>query len=562
MGIRLFLATGCALALASGCSTLNSYTNEPQAAGNQPAGRASLAVTADRGNPRVLVALALSGGGSRAAYFSAAVMLKLQTLFPERDLLREVDALSSVSGGSMAAAYYAVSKDARIVDASLAAAVAPTPPGDPVAPAKLRRDGDGALICAAALDGAEEARLRARVPDPYAVRRVLDLCRQAGVASNRAWDEATVKDLMTRNYVSRWIGNWFWPTNVLAYWFTAFDRSDLMAQTFADNLYDVAVSGRDLTFADLNSERPYLLINSTNATGGYYAPAPSDGFPFGSVFTFTAEDFGGRIASDLASYSVARAVMASASFPVVFSNMTLRDYRPQPDNAVRYVHVFDGGNADNLGLATVKRVLAQAAVEGRAFDRVVVISIDAFTRPSGTPSDRADSRGGWFDYLLDTNLNSAIDSLLQANRASNLDQFRSREFTWKECDPELPTYPGRLCDSIAKLGNEMDRRLDLKNRLVFYHIGFDDVGDQQFEEVDKDGRRVRLSLRDRLDRVPTSLSLSKPDQSALDAAVDLIVNERNPCLRTVRDIVMDKRTSATRAQELCADAEPEVKGRK
>jgi predicted acylesterase/phospholipase RssA len=549
-------------ALACGCSTLNSYTNGPLPAHEPPAGRASLAVTAERGNPRVLVALALSGGGSRAAYFSAAVMLKLQKIFPERDLLREVDVLSSVSGGSMAAAYYAISKDARILDGALAAAVAPPAPGEPVAPAKLRRDGGGALTCSAALDGAEETKLRARVPDPYAARRVLDLCRQALVASNRAWDEATVKDLMTRDYVWRWIGNWFWPTNIGAYWFSAFDRSDLMAQTFADNLYDVAITGRDLSFADLNSERPYLIINSTNATGGYSPGAGGDDFPFGSGFTFTAQDFHGRIASDLASYSVARAVMASASFPVVFSNMTLRDYRPQPDNKERYVHVFDGGNSDNLGLATVKRVLAQAAVDGRVFDRVVVISIDAFTHPSGTPALQADSRGGWFDYLLDTNLNSAIDSLLQANRADNLDQFRSREFTWKECDAELRTYPRRLCDSIAGLGTALDRRLDLKNRLVFYHIGFEDAGDAQFDERDKDGKRVQVRVSDRLDRVPTSLSLSKPDQRAIDAAVDLIVNDRNECLRTVRDIVLDRGASATRAHELCQDAEPEVKARK
>src|SRR6266571_4569467 len=544
---RAFLAGACAVA--SGCTTLNSYTNDPL--GLRPsapgAGRASLAVSGDRGNPKVLVMLAISGGGSRAAYFSAAVMLKLQKLFPERDLLREVDVLSSVSGGSMTAAYYAISKDARIEDGALAAAVALPPPGEPVAADKLRHEADGSLVCSKELNPTEEARLRARVADAYrgardpgyAVRGVVDLCKQAGVTSDRVWDEATVKDLMTRDYVWRWIGNWFWPTNSVKYWFTAFDRSDLMGQTFANNLYDVGIISRDLTFADLNPERPYLIINSTNATGGYSAGAGGDGFPFGSVFTFTTEDFRERIASDLSTYSVARAVMASASFPVVFASMTLRDYRPQPGKDNRFVHVFDGGNSDNLGLATLKRVLLEAALDGRIanFDRVVVISIDAFTRPAGTPSANADSRGDLFSFFLDTNLSSAIDSLLQANRANNLEQFRNRAFTWKECDAELRTFPKRLCEAIEKLGGSLDGRLGLAKRLVFYHIGFDDAGDAQIEDLDKDGKPVKIRLTERLDRISTSLKISDPDRRAIDTAVELIVNDRNDCLRVIRDIV-------------------------
>jgi len=557
---RAFLAGACALA--SGCTTFYSHTNEPL--GSRPpapeAGRASLAVTAERGNPKVLVMLALSGGGSRAAYFSAAVMLKLQKLFPERDLLREVDVLSSVSGGSMTAAYYAISKDARIDDGALAAAVAPPPRGEPVAADKLRREPDGSLACSAALSPAEERKLNARA-DPHRARRVVDLCRQAGVASDRIWDEATVKDLMTRDYVWRWIGNWFWPTNILKYWLTAFDRSDLMAQTFADNLYDVAIIGRDLTFAELNPERPYLIINSTNATGGYSAGAGGDGLPFGSVFTFTTEDFRDRIGSDLSTYSVARAVMASASFPVVFASMTLRDYRPQPGKDKRYVHVFDGGNSDNLGLATLKRVLLEAALDGRIanYDRVVVISIDAFTRPAGVPSVDPDSRGDFFSFFLDTNLSSAIDSLLQANRANNLDQFRNRTFTWKECDVGLRTFPTQLCDAIEKLGSSLDGRLGLAKRLVFYHIGFDDAGDAQIDDVDKDGNLVKIRLTERLDRIPTSLKISDPDRSAIDAAVELIVNDRNDCLRAIRDIVGGSGSSAETAHKTCQDAEPEAR---
>ncbi len=548
---RAFLVGVCTLA--SACTTLNSHTNEPLGEKYPPPGRATLKVTAERGNPKVLVMLALSGGGSRAAYFSAGVMLRLQKIFPERDLLREVDVLSSVSGGSMTAAYYAISKDARIADPVLAAAAAPAPPAAPIAAGKLGRDGNS-LACSAALTPAEQATLQSRLAeglrarDPgYAARQVADLCRQANVASNRVWDEDTVKNLMTRDYVWRWIGNWFWPTNIAQYWTSAFDRSDLMAQTFADNLYDVAVTGRDLTFAELNPERPYLIINSTNATGDY----SGHGFPFGSVFTFTAEDFRERIASDLSSYSIARAVMASASFPLVFASMTLRDYRPQPDGKERYVHVFDGGNSDNLGLATLKHVLLEAELDGRIRDDVtiVVISIDAFTQPAGTPSSEADSRGDWFSFFLDTNLSSAIDSLLQANRESNLDQFRARDFTWKECNGEQPTYPKRLCDAKEKLG------ASLAKRLVFYHMSFDNVRDEEIDEVDKNGNTTKVKLTERLNRIPTSLNLSGPDQLAIDKAVGLIVKDSNPCLQAIRDIVAGAATSAEAAHRIC-QAEP------
>jgi predicted acylesterase/phospholipase RssA len=53
------------------------------------------------------VGLALSGGGSRSANFAAAVMFQLQRI----GLLQRVDYISSVSGGSLAGAYYCLNAD-------------------------------------------------------------------------------------------------------------------------------------------------------------------------------------------------------------------------------------------------------------------------------------------------------------------------------------------------------------------------------------------------------------------------------------------------------------------
>jgi predicted acylesterase/phospholipase RssA len=490
--------------------------------------------------------LALSGRGLRAAYFSSAVMLKLQKVFPDRDLLREVDVISSVSGGSITAAYYAISKDADIADAALAEAAAPAVAG------KIGRKADGSLSCSASLTSGEETRLRVRLADnmrerdaAYAARKIADLCHQAGVASNRIWDEATVRDLMTRDYVWRWSSNRLWPTNIGQYWFTAFDLSDLMAQTFADNLYDVAITGRDLTFADLNPERPHLIMNSTNATKD---AGTRDRFQFDSVFTFTTEDFRDRIYSDISTYSVARAVMASNSIPGVPQGMRLLNFRPHSYED-RYVHAFEGEYSDSLALSTLKRVLVETALDRRVGNDkpVVIISIDAFTPPAGTPSAGAELRGDL--------PRSTVGSPPQANRSPNLDQFHNRAFTWRECEASA-THPTRLCDTVSELGESLRERLRLDKRLVFYHIGFEGVGDALFEEAGKDGKVERIRLDERLHRIPISLRLSEQDRLAIDRAVELIVDERNPCLRAIRDIAAGAGTSAEAAHRVCREMGP------
>src|SRR5919202_1242718 len=61
-----------------------------------------------QGRPeRDFVALTLSGGGTKAAVFSAESMFYLDAL----DLLRRASVVSSVSGGSFTAALYALSCD-------------------------------------------------------------------------------------------------------------------------------------------------------------------------------------------------------------------------------------------------------------------------------------------------------------------------------------------------------------------------------------------------------------------------------------------------------------------
>jgi hypothetical protein len=303
-----------------------------------------------------------------------------------------------------------------------------------------------------------------------------------------------VKEKMGKTYIRPWIGNWFWPYNILKYWFTAYDRSDIMAQTFADNLFDRRFTGIDLTFADINAERPYLIINSTNGT--------ADGF--GHVFTFTEDDFVNYINSDIYSYEIARAVMASASFPAVFNYMTLYDY----NKGDSYLHVFDGGNVDNLGLRSVDRLIKLNS----QYKNIVVILVDAYVKSKGVDAKKYDARSG-FDFLVDFNFVDSTDSLLQANRS-------------------------QLIKDIAQSLNERNRQ---KGRhALFYHLTFCSVKDKDKDYKitlkDVEGH-PQVPLYQVISDISTDFRISDDHKRAVEAAVNLLVVPENQCLMDIKSLI-------------------------
>ncbi len=476
-----------------GCVTFASTNRPLPPAPPTYHGRASLTVHDGRGDPRTLVCLAISGGGSRAAYFGAMAMARLATCFPDIDLLREVDLITAVSGGTLPAAYYCLSQDpdgwvqARIpggVDLqALPATLA----------SRVAWRGERQLLgLHGPLSAAEAVALTAALHRPEEAPRLARLVAASRVKlkGRRTWSAVTVRRLMQRNFLRRWIGNWFWPGNIARYWFTAYDRSDIMAQTLADNLFDARPFGADLRYRDLNPERPYLVLNATEATGKV-----GDARPFGAPFRFTHERFV-ALGSDIDRYRVARAVMASASFPAVFNYMTLRDYHEEAEahrrgeRGKRYRHLFDGGTSDNLGLTAVKEVIAR---NHDRFDRIVVISIDAFVHPAGVSPERADPRP-FISRVIDTNLFEAMDSLLKTIRKDTLQKFRTA------------TYDGAP--------------VDLADKLTFCHLSFDGLPEGE--------------LRERLDTIATNFRLAKGDAAAMDQAVVALVSAANPQLKAVR----------------------------
>jgi NTE family protein len=104
---RASLWVVCLLVAIGGCQILPGHWrpgwNQPWPAGTPvPDTAGSWKLTDLERKDGRFVALAISGGGSRAANFGAATMLELQ----QRGLLDQVDVISGVSGGTLPAVYY------------------------------------------------------------------------------------------------------------------------------------------------------------------------------------------------------------------------------------------------------------------------------------------------------------------------------------------------------------------------------------------------------------------------------------------------------------------------
>jgi NTE family protein len=289
----------------------------------------------------------LSGGGTRAAALAYGVLEELyRTTYTAADgsqhsLLDEVEVISSVSGGSFTAAHYAV---------------------------------HGAAIFTPAF---KEEELPRRI--------------QSGL-----------------------LWRLFNPWNLIRLASPSFSRSDLAAEYYDEEIFD----GR--TFADLQSagqhgRRPFTIINATDMSSG-------------ARFEFTQDQFD-VLCSDLAPMSVGRAVAASSAFPGAFTALTQHNYahatppcgyrRPQwvdtsfahdrlennerfalaqaLDSYLRtepatkdYVHLLDGGVADNLGLRGPMQALRfnpetpwslSNLINNDEVRRVVVIAVNAKPAP-------------------------------------------------------------------------------------------------------------------------------------------------------------------------------------
>ena len=568
-----FAGVAAALILAgTGCKSPYSSANHPEQASQlAPDCRASLELEQPRGEKDVLVVLCLSGGGSRAAWFSAATMLRLERVVDEINLLHEVDVISSVSGGSLAAAYYCVSRDPGPYSVVRVEQLPGNLPAELAAVVKMDRQ-RGLLGVSGRMSPEQRDLLLPLFSGPHdqeCVERLFWLSNHT--RAPEVWQPDKVRDLMTRNYIQPLLRDSFSPLNLWddwLYWTTDYNRSDQMAKIFAHNLFgarlvlaanptlslvdreflgcldrpaqalhtstasseaadqvlrwpqpelvrdpirldwipgyapaqqaaqsvvagDVMKSGlRKVTtpplpflryrFKDLNPERPHLILNATSATED-----DPQGLRFGNVFTLTREDFKRLLNSSIDDYDLAHGVMASAAFPGLFSFVHLRDFRASATNTGRrYLHVFDGGNADNLGLDSAKKLILANRDRYRHF---IVLAVDSHIPAQGASPAKADVR----NRVLDMNFMSSFSTLLDRVRQQEVAEFRS---------------------------GVLDGQ-NLAGKLTFWHITFDDVRDAK--------------LRAKANRMPTTFKISPDNVEAIQQCVNDLVRPDHPKLQEI-----------------------------
>lgn len=498
--ICLVAALATAL-LASGCAS--TVSGEPRAA----AAAASTAQSprpiiqrpvcvAGGSAPRTAFFLTISGGGSRAAAFGARVLSELKNV-EGYDLASHIDVISSVSGGSVAASLYGVSKDGG--------------------------DGD---------------------------------------AWRPEWGGNLIRKRLTANMKMSMAGELINPVFLGGYVFGSKNRTDALFAAVDADVLGLSGAGHPMTMADLNPNRPQIIINSTVATKD-----DSDAFrprPFGSLFTFTPTDLE-SIGVDYDSMPLSRAVAASAAFPGLLSPVVLNRYRlgstEQERGVPKYIHLMDGGNVDNLGLLAVKRALVEDSHRLLVdCDQIVVMTVDAFGA-QGYHKDDAPSMRSASGLVMDGNtLLSAFDALLAANRTRLLAEFKSRSFTppadTEQCRKD--DLPDDVCLGGVRVKWDEVNTL-LKQKLLFVHLSFNSGelpmppaglhsrapyepgkrSEQDKPPIDsvKQGNEVR-ALRSRLKQIPTTFGLSGAEFGDITAFVRLWFTPKNMCLAHLRDILI------------------------
>lgn len=351
----------------------------------------------------LFVILALSGGGTRAAALSYGVLealrdTKIQWKNQRISLLDEIDVISSISGGSFPAAYYAL-YGSRIFD---------------------------------------------EFPDRFLYRPI---------------QSDLMKSALT-------------PAGLLKLAGSTFGRSDLAAE-----FYDREVFGAG-TYADViaHRRRPFVILNATDMTTGVRFPFIQDQFDL--------------LCSDLSGISLGRAAAASSAYPGGLTPLTFQNYAgtcdyEQPDwvelalkdhksrlNVRRtaraenrlsytdtthtprsYIHLTDGGVADNIGLRepltaitslnnswSVLRLIAQKKV-----DKLVVIVVNAATNPA-TNRDKTPDVPGLVDRLTtaaDVPLDNYSFDTLEILRKT-VDEFNQEMQTVTDCK-KLAATKGEQC---------------------------------------------------------------------------------------------------------------------
>src|SRR5262249_31632405 len=191
------------------------------------------------------------------------------------------------------------------------------------------------------------------------------------------------------------------PVNLARLASPYFSRIDLAAELYDESVFEGA------TYTRLASRRrPFIILHATSMANG----AP---------FEFTQDEFD-FLGSDLGEFHLGRAAAASSAFPFLLSPISLKSYPLAAGFAIppavtaaphtrewnppryawarqrldlvadkdeKWIHLLDGGLADNIGLRSILRAydrsdgfIAQRVNAGHV-KRLIVIAVNARTDP-------------------------------------------------------------------------------------------------------------------------------------------------------------------------------------
>ena len=385
----------------------------------------------------VLIGLAVSGGGSRAALFAAGAfeaLSKIRMGADQRSLLEQVSYISSVSGGSMASSYFVARKPDKSVPIL-------TPEG-------------------------------AVTP-------------QYGEFFSRFKDDMKfdLEGLILRRQLFRL--RWINPA------WTAWSLAELLNESYLNDM-----TFKELAQREAQGDSPRLLINTTLYNNGrrfVVSTVPREASQYDvfqdlhrldgprkldeegeqilrarweSLHAMTPED----IKLDICPIRVAAAVVGSMSFPPIVGPISFKVKGEE-----KYWHVGDGGLADNTGAESLLMVFLKKLQEGKA-KRALIISFDSsfpflvggeelssraegftlfsydFSRIPSIMEERATAYRSWFFRIAQR------QGLLPDSSRLGLITLRHTDAEWKDDLSDLPESC-RAKESAMTKPREVARRL-------------------------------------------------------------------------------------------------------
>lgn len=377
------------------------------------------------------IAFAFSGGGARAASFSLGALQQLRDMKDTggKPLIDRVALVTSVSGGSITAAWFG----------------------------------------------------------QYGV---------AGLDSLRP-------SVLDKDWQSKLNTSWMWPDNWQRLMQGGLNGPDKLSNWLDAEVFHNARM-RDMT------SRPRIIINAADLYTG-------------TPFAFASPWFD-AICSDLGSVRVADAVAASMSVPIAFRPVVVKSYakdcltplapwvhtaetdRSSPtllretarsfrffrdEKRMQYLHLADGGVADNFGVSSIVTLRAAAQTPYGPFSardavkvrRLTFIIVNAERNPEGDWALKESGPDG--PQLIEAALGIAVNSPKRAAAdafAGTLERWQRETIAWRcaltpAAAAELGANPGWKCDDV-------DFHLDM--------ISFGDLADARFADLGKAATAVSL----------------------------------------------------------------------